>query len=40
MHFGVAFANVFTFAEPDAARAICTAAEEAGYDHVLSQPLR
>jgi probable F420-dependent oxidoreductase len=32
MHFGVAFANVFTFAEPDAARAIATAAEEAGFE--------
>jgi probable F420-dependent oxidoreductase len=32
MHFGVAFANVFTFAEPDEARAIATLAEEAGYE--------
>jgi probable F420-dependent oxidoreductase len=32
MHFGVAFANVFTFAEPDGARAIATAAEEAGFE--------
>ena len=32
MHFGVAFANVFTFAEPDAARAIATVAEEAGFE--------
>ena len=32
MHFGVAFANVFTFAEPDAARAIASVAEEAGFE--------
>jgi probable F420-dependent oxidoreductase len=32
MHFGVAFANVFTFAEPDAARSIATVAEEAGFE--------
>jgi probable F420-dependent oxidoreductase len=32
MHFGVAFANVFTFAEPDSARAIATAAEDAGFE--------
>lgn len=32
MHFGVAFANVFTFAEPDGARAIATVAEEAGFE--------
>ncbi|MCI3948231.1 MAG: putative F420-dependent oxidoreductase, Rv2161c family [Acidimicrobiales bacterium] len=32
MHFGVAFANVFTFAEPEAARAIATIAEEAGFE--------
>jgi probable F420-dependent oxidoreductase len=32
MHFGVAFANVFTFAEPDAARVIATAAEDAGFE--------
>ena len=32
MHFGVAFANVFTFAEPEGARAIATVAEEAGFE--------
>jgi alkanesulfonate monooxygenase SsuD/methylene tetrahydromethanopterin reductase-like flavin-dependent oxidoreductase (luciferase family) len=32
MHFGVAFANVFTFAEPEAARAIATTAEELGFE--------
>ena len=32
MHFGVAFANVFTFAEPEAARAIATTAEAAGFE--------
>ena len=32
MHFGVAFANVFTFAEPEAARAIATMAEETGFE--------
>ncbi len=32
MHFGVAFANVFTFAEPAAARAIANSAEEAGFE--------
>ena len=32
MHFGVAFANVFTFAEPEAARAIATIAEESGFE--------
>jgi len=32
MHFGVAFANVFTFAEPEAARTLATAAEDAGFE--------
>jgi probable F420-dependent oxidoreductase len=34
MQFGLAFANVFAFAEPQGARAIAVAAEEAGFESI------